>query len=58
MVIADRLAVLVNNVYKTPAKHFGLEVIIANIFFAFQIYCDFAGYSNIALGAAQVMGFR
>ena len=58
MVVADRLAVFVNSVYNAPAKHFGFEVMIANIFFAFQIYCDFAGYSNIAIGAAQVMGFK
>lgn len=58
MVVADRLASFVNTVYGGPAKHFGFEVITANVFFAFQIYCDFAGYSNIARGAAQVMGFR
>jgi alginate O-acetyltransferase complex protein AlgI len=58
MVIADRLAGYVDQVYNNPSQYYGLPVIIATIFFAFQIYCDFSGYSDIALGAAQVMGFR
>jgi len=58
MVVADRLGELVNTVYSSPQKHFGLEVAIATVFFTFQIYCDFAGYSNIALGAAKILGFR
>lgn len=58
MVVADRLAELVNTVYNNPAKYEGLEVVIATVFFAFQIYCDFAAYSDIARGAAEVMGFR
>jgi D-alanyl-lipoteichoic acid acyltransferase DltB (MBOAT superfamily) len=58
MVIADRLALYVDPVYNNPADHFGLPVILAIYFFAFQIYCDFSGYSDIAIGAAQVMGFK
>lgn len=58
MVVADRLAIFVNSVYDNPAKHFGLDVVIATVFFAFEIYCDFAGYTNIAIGAAEIMGFR
>ncbi|MCX7748016.1 MAG: MBOAT family protein [Clostridia bacterium] len=58
VVIADRLAVLVNNVYNEPYVHSGLSLIIATIFFAIQIYCDFSGYSDIALGSAKVMGFN
>lgn len=58
VVIADRLAILVNNVYNNPTAHEGIPLIIATIFFAFQIYCDFSGYSDMAIGAAQVMGFR
>ncbi|HBT91379.1 MAG TPA: membrane-bound O-acyltransferase family protein, partial [Ruminococcaceae bacterium] len=54
----DRLGTLVAAVYDNPDKHFGLDVLVATVFFAFQIYCDFGGYSNIALGAAEVMGFR
>ncbi|GGG20752.1 alginate O-acetyltransferase [Dokdonia pacifica] len=57
MVIADRAAVLVNTVYESPSDYKGLEVIIATILFAFQIYCDFSGYTDIARGTARMMGF-
>jgi len=58
VVIADRLALLVNQVYGKPTEYQGLALILATVFFAYQIYCDFSGYSDIALGSAQVMGFR
>ncbi len=58
VVIADRLAIMVNNVYNNPSQFEGIPLIIATVFFAFQIYCDFSGYSDMAIGAAQVMGFR
>jgi alginate O-acetyltransferase complex protein AlgI len=58
MVIADRLADYVNPVYNAPYAYEGLTLVVATIFFALQIYCDFAGYSHIAIGAAEVMGFR
>jgi D-alanyl-lipoteichoic acid acyltransferase DltB (MBOAT superfamily) len=58
VVIADRLAVAVNQVYNNPHDWQGWPVIMATYFFAFQIYCDFSGYSDIAIGAARVMGFN
>jgi D-alanyl-lipoteichoic acid acyltransferase DltB (MBOAT superfamily) len=58
VVIADRLAVYVNQVYNHPENYTGLPLILATIFFSFQIYCDFSGYSDIALGSARVMGFN
>jgi D-alanyl-lipoteichoic acid acyltransferase DltB (MBOAT superfamily) len=58
MVIADRVAILVNNVFENWQNYYGFEIIIAVVFFSFQIYCDFSGYSDIAIGAAEVMGFR
>ncbi len=58
IVIADRLAILVNNVYDTPTHYTGLPLILATYCFSFQIYCDFSGYSDIAIGAAKVMGIR
>lgn len=58
VVIADRLAVFVSAVYDNPFNFQGISYIVATVFFAFQIYCDFSGYSDIAIGAAQVMGFR
>jgi len=57
VVIADRLAPFVNTVYENPADWVGFPIIIAFIFFSIQIYCDFSGYSDIALGSARTMGF-
>ncbi len=58
VVIADRLSEYVNLVYNHPAEYGGLHNVIATFFFSFQIYCDFSGYSDIAIGAALIMGFR
>ena len=58
LVVADRLALYVNDVYAAPRHYNGLQLTIATFFFAYQIYCDFSGYSDIAIGAAQVLGFR
>jgi alginate O-acetyltransferase complex protein AlgI len=58
LVIADRLAIYVNAVYNNADQHGGKTLALATVFFAFQIYCDFAGYSNMAIGAARVMGFK
>jgi D-alanyl-lipoteichoic acid acyltransferase DltB (MBOAT superfamily) len=57
VVIADHLARYVNTVYGDPSHHSGLPALVAIYFFSFQIYCDFSGYSDIALGSAKVMGF-
>ncbi|MBL4653211.1 MAG: MBOAT family protein, partial [Flavobacteriales bacterium] len=57
IVIADRLAIFVNEIYGTPTEYHGLTLVTATIFFAFQINCDFSGYSDIAIGAARTMGF-
>ena len=58
MVIADRIAIFVDTVYGDYVTYGGWYIVVATILFAFQIYCDFAGYSTIAIGAAQIMGFR
>jgi len=57
IVIADRLAAFVDIVYNNPGDYYGLTVVIGTVFFAFQIYCDFSGYSDIAIGTARIMGF-
>jgi D-alanyl-lipoteichoic acid acyltransferase DltB (MBOAT superfamily) len=57
VVIADRLALLVNTVYNNPTDYTGMPLIIATYAFGFQIYCDFSAYSDIAIGAARVLGF-
>jgi D-alanyl-lipoteichoic acid acyltransferase DltB (MBOAT superfamily) len=58
IVIADRLALVVNSVYKHPENYSGPSILIAVVFFSFQIYCDFSGYSDIAIGSARVMGIK
>jgi alginate O-acetyltransferase complex protein AlgI len=57
MVIADNLAIVVNQVYNDPAKYEGIYLILATVFFSFQVYCDFSGYTDIAVGAAKILGF-
>ena len=56
VVIADRLAVFVDAAYAQPAFASPADLVIATYFFAFQLYCDFSGYSDIAIGAAKVLG--
>ena len=58
MVLADNLAVLVNTVYASPGDHTGAELALATVAFAFQIYCDFSAYSDIARGSARMLGFE
>lgn len=58
LVVADRLSPFVDSVYSNPDKFQGLQVLLATIFFAFQIFCDFAGYSLIARGTSRVMGYE
>ncbi|HEX9367693.1 MAG TPA: MBOAT family O-acyltransferase [Vicinamibacterales bacterium] len=56
LVIADNLAVYVDPVFTSPRGQDPLSLVVATVSFAFQIYADFSGYSDIAIGAAQVMG--
>lgn len=56
--VADRIAVFVNTVYNDPSNHKGFEVIIATVFYAFQIYIDFCSVSDMALGIAEIFGYR
>ncbi|MFD2570667.1 MBOAT family O-acyltransferase [Spirosoma soli] len=57
LVIADRLAILVDHAYGHPAEQNGLTLLAATFFYTIQIYCDFSGYSDVAIGSARVMGF-
>ena len=57
MVVADHLGAYVDEVYAKPAEYNSWSVMLAMAFYSFQIYCDFFGYSTIALGSAKVMGF-
>lgn len=58
VVIADRASIIVNTVYGDINCYGGVYAIIASILFAFQLYCDFMGYSKIAVGTAKVIGFQ
>jgi alginate O-acetyltransferase complex protein AlgI len=57
VVVADRLSVFVQSVYANPTSYQGVPLILSTFFFAFQVYCDFSGYTDIARGAARSMGF-
>jgi D-alanyl-lipoteichoic acid acyltransferase DltB (MBOAT superfamily) len=58
LVIADRLALLVNTVYDNPNQFTGNPLILATYAFAIQIYCDFSAYSDIAIGVARILGYN
>jgi D-alanyl-lipoteichoic acid acyltransferase DltB (MBOAT superfamily) len=58
IVIADRIAILVNTVFNDYTNYEGFQIIVATVLFGIQIFCDFSGYSDIAIGAALVMGFQ
>ena len=57
LVVADRLGIYVNGAYNYIDNQDGVTLLLASIFFSFQVYCDFSGYSDMAIGAARVMGF-
>lgn len=56
VVIADRLAPLVDAAYRSPSLASPADLLLATYFFAFQLYCDFSGYSDIAIGTSRVLG--
>lgn len=58
IVIAERMAAFVDQVYSNPADYSGLHLLMGVYFFAFQIYCDFSGYTDIAIGISKVFGFK
>jgi len=58
LVVADRLAVVVDTVFAAPERFGALQVLLAACAFSIQIYCDFSAYSDMAVGSAWVMGFR
>ena len=57
IVIADRLGSFVNQVYLQPESFSGATLLVATYFFAFEIYCDFSGYTDIAIGSALILGY-
>jgi alginate O-acetyltransferase complex protein AlgI len=57
-VIADRLALYVNQIYSSPASYSGSTLLLATFLFTWQIYCDFSGYSDIAIGSSRILGIN
>ena len=58
IVLADRIAIFVDTVYGDCEHYQGIYLIVATILFAVQIYCDFSGYSSIAMGTAKLLGIE
>jgi D-alanyl-lipoteichoic acid acyltransferase DltB (MBOAT superfamily) len=58
LVIADRLAIPVNEIYGNAAHYHGVYLLLATFFFAVQVYTDFSGYTDMALGSARLVGIR
>lgn len=58
VVVADRVGIYVDTIYNNADMHNGLSFTVATVFFSFQIYCDFAGYSLMAIGCAQLFDFK
>ncbi len=56
--VADVLAPVVNNVFDNPAEYTGLSLMIATILYTFQIYCDFSGYADLAIGYSKMLGIN
>jgi len=58
MFFADNIGPLVNNIFSNPIGMESFSIIIGTIAFGIQLYCDFSGYSDIAIGAAAILGFK
>ena len=58
MVLADNVADFVKLIYDTPRHYSGAALSLATLLFSIQIYCDFSGYTDIALGLARMMGYE
>ena len=58
IVIADNIALLIDPIYQSIGKYNGMQLLFATILFAFQIYCDFNGYTLMAIGSAEALGYR
>jgi len=58
VVVADNCAVFVNQLFDNPSSFNSIELIIGAVLFSFQIYCDFSGYSDVAIGSARLLGIK
>jgi len=58
LVVANRLAMYTDSVFNNYEQHTGVTLLIAAVFFTIQMYADFAGYTDMAIGSAQILGYR
>ena len=58
VVIADRISEMIGPVFSQPKNYSGVGLVSATIFFAYEIYCDFSGYCDMALGLARMLGIE
>lgn len=58
LVVADRLALYTDTVFKYPEMHSGIVLLVGSVFFTVQLFADFAGYTDIAIGSAQILGYK
>ena len=58
VVVADNIGAYVDAVYDNSVHHSGMTLAVATLFFSIQIYADFSGYSDMAIGIARILGFR
>ena len=58
VVIADRLAIYTDAIFNNVSQHNGPSLLLSAYFYSFQIYCDFAGYTNIAIGCGRILGYE
>ena len=56
--VADNISAVIDPIFSDPDAYSGMSLLFANILFAFQIYCDFNGYTQIAIGSASVLGLK
>ncbi len=58
LVVADRLAIYTNTIFNYPEQHSRITLITASVFFTIQLFSDFAGYTEIAIGSARILGYK
>ena len=58
IVVADNISVVIDPLFNSPNEYTGMELLVASVLFAFQIYCDFEGYTKLAIGSARILGYK
>ncbi len=58
IIVAEKLGLAVTMVFSSPESYHGLTILFASVLFCFQVYCDFSGYTDIAIGTARLFGFK